>query len=135
MSIQLTMNESTKISAVAYANNTWYRRDVVYLREQILDVMPIGKPMRAKEVCDAVAETGVANIYGCGALTINPQSVVQCYNSLEPYGIMKREVVPCEPFTIMVGGYEKYNPQTDRWEWTDQKPKVIDKVTMYTRLR
>ena len=128
--MNLVMNESTKIVAVAYANNQWERKDVVYAREQILDVMPIGVPMRAKEICDKVAELGVASIYGTPNFSISPQRVVQCYNALEPYGIMKREVVPCEPFTVMVGG--TYNWIT--YEWENQKPKVIDKITVYTRL-
>ena len=131
MITRIEMNESTKIAAVGYANNQWRRRDTVYIRENILDAMPIGKPMRAKEICQAVAELGVASTWCPNrTLKINPQSVVQCYNTLEPYGIMKREVVPCEPFTIMVGG--NYNWRT--YEWENQKPKVIDKVTVYTRL-
>ena len=128
--MRLAMNESTKVVAVAYANNQWERKDVVYAREQILDVMPIGVPMRAKEICEKVAELGLASVYGSPNFSISPQRVVQCYRALEPYGIMKREVVPCEPFTIMVGG--DYNWRT--YEWENQKPKVIDKITVYTRL-
>lgn len=128
--MRLAMNESTKVVAVAYANNQWERKDVVYAREQILDVMPIGVPMRAKEICEKVAELGVASVYGSPNFSISPQRVVQCYKALEPYGVMKKEVVPCEPFTIMVGG--DYNWKT--YEWENQKPKVIDKVTVYTRL-
>ena len=128
--MRLAMNESTKVVAVAYANNQWERKDVVYAREQILDVMPIGVPMRAKEICEKVAELGVVSVYGSPNFSISPQRVVQCYKALEPYGVMKKEVVPCEPFTIMVGG--DYNWRT--YEWENQKPKVIDKVTVYTRL-
>ncbi len=130
--MRLAMNESTKVVAVAYANNQWERTDVVYRREQILDVMPIGVPMRAKEICDKVAELGVANTWGSRPLEIHPNSVYQCYDALEPYGIMKREVVPCEPFTIMVGGHWDY--VNEEWVLVDQKPKVIDKITVYTRL-
>ena len=129
--MRLAMNESTKVVAVAYANNQWERKDVVYAREQILDVMPIGVPMRAKEICEKVAELGLASVYGSPNFSISLQRVVQCYRALEPYGIMKKEVVPCEPFTIMVGG--EYNWRT--YEWENQKPKVIDKVTVYTRLK
>ena len=128
--MKLAMNESTKVVAVAYANNQWERKDVVYAREQILDVMPIGVPMRAKEICDKIAELGLATVYDTPNFSISPQRVVQCYNALEPYGIMKREVIPCEPFTVMVGG--NYNWKT--YEWENQKPKVIDKITVYTRL-
>lgn len=134
MITRIEMNESAKIAAVGYANNQCERRDIVYIRENILDAMPIGKPMRAKEVCQAVAELGVASIWGGNrTLKINPQSVVQCYIALEPYGIMKREVVPCEPFTIMVGGYQEYNG--NEWVMKGQKPKVIDKMAVYTRLK
>ena len=130
--MRLAMNESTKVVAVAYANNQWERKDVVYAREQILDVMPIGVPMRAKEICEKVAELGVASVYGSPNFSISPQRVVQCYNALEPYGIMKREVIPCEPFIIMVGGREKF--VDGEWKLIDQKPKTIDKVTVYTRI-
>ncbi len=129
--MKLAMNESTKVVAVAYANNQWERRDVVYVREQILDVMPIGVPMRAKEICQAVAETGVKDICGCGLLDINPQRVVQCYKALEPYGIMKKESIPCEPFKIEVGGdYFDYQ----EGKWVNPRYKTIDKITVYTRL-
>lgn len=134
MITRIEMNESTKIAAVGYANNQWHRRDIVYIRENILDAMPIGKPMRAKEICQAVAELGVVSTWSQNrTLEINPQSVVQCYNALEPYGIMKREVVSCEPFTIMVGGEWDY--VNEEWVVVGQKPKVIDKVTVYTRLK
>lgn len=129
--MRLAMNESTKVVAVAYANNRWERKDVVYAREQILDVMPIGVPMRAKEICEKIAELGLATVYGTPNFSISPQRVVQCYRALEPYGVMKKEVVPCEPFTVMVGG--DYNWKT--YEWENQKPKVIDKVTVYTRIK
>lgn len=132
--LNLSMNESTKIVAVAYANHQWLRKDTVYARENILDAMPIGKPMRAKEICEAVAKLGVANIWGGNKpLAVSPQQVVQCYKALIPYGIMSREVVPCEPFTIMVGG--RWDYVNEEWVLVDQKEKIIDKVTVYTRLK
>ena len=42
--MNLVMNESTKVVAVAFADNTYERAEVVYARENILDAMPIGTP-------------------------------------------------------------------------------------------
>lgn len=131
--MKLAMNESTKVSAVAYANRTWYRREVVYIRENILDAMPIGVPMTAKEICDKVAELGVAGLWGRSALKINPQSVYQCYKSLEPYGVMKREVVKLDtPYQIEVES-EYHDDYKNCWA-TKKKIITIDTVTKYVRV-
>ena len=131
--MKLAMNESTKVSAVAYANNTWYRREVVYVRENILDAMPIGVLLTAKEICEKVAELGVARPWGFGTLEINPQSVYQCYKSLAPYGVMEREVIKLDtPYQIEVDSRYYDN---DQHCWATKK-KVItkDTVTKYVRV-
>ncbi len=131
--MKLAMNESTKVSAVAYANKTWYRREVVYIRENILDAMPIGVPMTAKEVCDKVAELGIAGVWGHSTLKINPQSVYQCYKSLEPYGVMKREVIKLDtPYQIEVES-EYHDDYKNCWA-TKKKIITIDTVTKYVRV-
>lgn len=130
--MKLAMNESTKVVAVAYANNTWYRKDVVYAREQILDVMPIGVPMTATEICDKVKETGVANIWG-GTLRVHPNSVYQCFKALEPYGVMKREVIKLDtPYSFEVE-CEYYDNDQHCWA-TKKKVMTKDTITKYVRV-
>ena len=131
--MRLAMNESTKVSAVAYANNTWYRREVVYIRENILDAMSIGVLMTAKEICDKVAELGVARPWGRGTLEINPQSVYQCFKALEPYGVMERVVEKLDTpysFEIEYDYYDNYNHC-----WTTKKKTITkDTITKYVRV-
>ena len=130
--MKLAMNESTKVVAVAYANNTWYRKDVVYAREQILDVMPIGVPMTAKEICDKVKETGVANIWG-GTLRVHPNSVYQCFIALEPYGVMNRIVEKLDtPYSFEVE-YEQYDYDTRDYV-IKKKTITKDSVIKYVRV-
>ena len=131
--MKLAMNESTKVSAVAYANNTWYRREVVYIRENILDAMPIGVLLTAKEICDKVAELGVARPWGRGTLEINPQSVYQCYKSLEPYGVMNRVVEKLDtPYSFEVE-YEQYDCYMGDYV-TKKKTITKDTVIKYVRV-
>lgn len=133
MGTKLAMNESTKVAAVGFANNTWDRRGTVYVRENILDAMPIGVLMTAKEICDKVAELGVAGLWGRNTLEINPQSVYQCYKSLEPYGVMKREVIKLDTPYEFTLEYEIYDFDKHCWE-TKTKTITRDTVTKYMRV-
>lgn len=131
--MNLVMNESTKVAAVGFANNTWDRRGTVYVRENILDAMPIGVPMTAKEICDKVAELGVAGLWGAHTLEINPQSVYQCYKSLEPYGVMTREVIKLDtPYEFTVES-EVYDYDNHCWT-TKKKVMTKDTITKYVRV-
>lgn len=131
--MRLAMNESTKVSAVAYANNTWYRREVVYIRENILDAMPIGVLMTAKEICDKVAELGVARPWGRGTLEINPQSVYQCFKALEPYGVMERVVEKLDTPYELVVEYECYDYYTRDYV-IKKKTITKDSIIKYVRV-
>jgi DNA-binding transcriptional regulator GbsR (MarR family) len=80
--------------------------------------MPIGKPMRANEIAE------MSKYSSC-------QFITATLKKLKMANLVIREEIPCEPFTIMIGG--DYNWRT--YEWENQKPKVIDKIAVYTRIK
>ena len=134
MSKDLVMNESTKKVAVAFANNTWDRREVVYARENILDAMPIGAPLTCTEIAEKVNELGVAGFYNCGGtLSVSVGRVAQCMKSLIPFGIVEKQVIKLDtPYQIEVSG-DRYNYNTGHWEG-NVKYKIVDTVTKYVRV-
>ena len=130
---KLAMNESTKTVAVAFANNTYDRAEVVYARENILDAMPIGIPLTCTEIAEKVKELGVANYGGWGVLEVNPWRVAQCMKSLIPFGIVEKQVIKLDtPYQIEVSG-NRYNYNTGHWE-SNVKYKIVDTVTKYVRV-
>ena len=134
MSKDLVMNESTKKVAVAFANNTYDRREVVYARENILDAMPIGAPLTCTEIAEKVNELGVASFYNYGGtLSVSVGRVAQCMKSLIPFGIVEKQVIKLDtPYQIEVSG-DRYNYNTGHWEG-NVKYKIIDTVTKYVRV-
>ena len=133
MIAKLTMNESTKKVAVAFANNTYDRREVVYARENILDAMPIGAPLTCTEIAENVKKLGVANWWGTGTLRVSVGRVAQCMKSLVPFGVVEKRVVKLDtPYQIEVGG-DRYNYNTGHWEG-NVKYKVVDTMTKYVRV-
>ena len=134
MSKDLVMNESTKKVAVAFANNAWDHREVVYARENILDAMPIGAPLTCTEIAEKVNELGVASFYNCGGtLSVSVGRVAQCMKSLIPFGIVEKQVIKLDtPYQIEVSG-DRYNYNTGHWEG-NVKYKIVDTVTKYVRV-
>ena len=132
---KLTMNESTKVVAVAFAENTYERAEVVYARENILDAMPMGICLTCTEIAEKVKELGVANYGGWGVLEVNPQRISQCMQSLIPFGIVERKEITVEPFEIKI-------PVRSHWDYENQetvvdeyKTKIIDKKAVFVRLK
>lgn len=134
MSKDLVMNESTKKVAVAFANNTYDRRKVVYARENILDAMPIGAPLTCTEIAEKVNELGVASFCNCGGtLSVSVGRVAQCMKSLIPFGIVEKQVIKLDtPYQIEISG-DRYNYNTGHWEG-NVKYKTVDTVTKYVRV-
>ena len=138
-----TMNATEMVVATGYCNNTYDRRNTCSKWAELLDAMPIGQPMQAKEVCEIVnkARYEQAKAYyesqgwtGCWYNKAASQSVYQLFHALAEYGTIAREVVPCEPYTIKIGvGDQEYI--NGEYVFTKFKDKVIDTVTLYTRLK
>ena len=130
---KLAMNESTKKVAVAFANNTYDRREVVYARENILDAMPIGAPLTCTEIAENVDKLGVASFGGHRTLSVSIGRVAQCMKSLIPFGIVEKQVIKLDtPYQIEVSG-DRYNYNTGHWEG-NIKYKTVDTVTKYVRV-
>ena len=78
----------------------------------ILDIMPIGKPMTAREIQEiAVAETEKITDawvrYWHPLFNLTPQLIGACMNRLKPLGVVKIERHDCEPFEIETFGYNE----------------------------
>lgn len=130
---KLAMNESTKVAAVAFANNTYDRRAVVYMRENILDAMPIGAPLTCTEIAENVDKLGVASFGGHRNLSVSVGNVAQCMKSLIPFGIVEKRVVKLDtPYTFNVSK-TIYNYETHCWE-TVERFVTRDTVTKYVRV-
>jgi hypothetical protein len=134
MSKDLVMNESTKKVAVAFANSTWDRREVVYARENILDAMPIGIPLTCTEIAEKVRELGVASFYNCGGtLRVSVGRVAQCMKSLIPFGIVEKRIEKLDtPYSFNVSK-TIYNYETRCWERVE-RIVTRDTVTKYVRV-
>lgn len=122
----LTMNESAKVAAVAYANNTYDRREVVYARENILDAMPIGAPLTCTEIAENVKKLGVANWWGTGTLSVSIGRVAQCMKSLLPFGIVEKRIVKRDTPLVI--------EHTKHFSGEVYATKVIDTITKYVRV-
>lgn len=132
--MKLAMNESTKVVAVAFAENVYDRAEVVYARENILDAMPIGTPLTCTEIAEKVKELGVARYSGFGVLSVSVQRVSQCMQSLIPFGIVERVEVVVEPFEIKIPVRSHWDYQNREMVVDEYKTKTIDKKAVYTRL-
>lgn len=132
--MKLVMNESTKVVAVAFADNTYERAEVVYARENILDAMPIGTPLTCSEIAEKVKELGVANYGGWGVLSVSVQRVSQCMQSLIPFGIVERVEVAVEPFEIKIPVRSHWDYQNSEMVVDEYKTKTIDKKAVFVRL-
>lgn len=132
--MKLAMNESTKVVAVAFAENTYERAEIVYARENILDAMPIGTPLTCTEIAEKVKELGVANYGGWGALSVSVQRVSQCMQSLIPFGIVERVEVAVEPFEIKIPVRSHWDYQNSEMVVDEYKTKTIDKKAVFVRL-
>lgn len=133
MIAKLTMNESTKKVAVAFANNTYDRREVVYARENILDAMPIGAPLTCTEIAENVDKLGVANWWGTGTLSVSIGRVAQCMKSLIPFGIVEKRVVKLDtPYSFEIES-EYHDDYRNCWA-TKKKTITVDTVTKYVRV-
>lgn len=133
MIAKLTMNESTKKVAVAFANNTYDRRDTVYMRENILDAMPIGAPLTCTEIAENVEKLGVASFWGSGTLTVSVGNVAQCMKSLIPFGIVEKRIEKLDtPYAFNVSR-TIYNYDKGCWE-TVERFVTRDTVTKYVRV-
>ena len=131
--MKLAMNESTKKVAVAYANNTIDRKAIVYMRENILDAMPIGAPLTCTEIAENVEKLGVASFWGFNTLRVSVGNVAQCMKSLIPFGIVEKRVIKLDtPYQIEVDSRYYDN---DQHCWATKK-KVItkDTITKYVRV-
>ena len=132
--MNLVMNESTKVVAVAFADNTYERAEVVYARENILDAMPIGTPLTCTEIAEKVKELGVANYGGWGVLSVSVQRVSQCMQSLIPFGIVERKEITVEPFEIKIPVRSHWDYQNHEMVVDEYKTKTIDKKAVFVRL-
>lgn len=132
---KLTMNESTKVVAVAFADNTYDRAEVVYARENILDAMPIGIPLTCTEIAEKVKELGVANYGGWGVLEVNPWRVSQCMQSLIPFGIIMRQEIFVEPFEIKIPVRSHWDYENHETIVDEYKTKIINKKAVFVRMK
>lgn len=132
--MKLVMNESTKVVAVAFADNTYERAEVVYARENILDAMPIGTPLTCSEIAEKVKELGVANYGGWGVLSVSVQRVSQCMQSLIPFGIVERVEVAVEPFEIKIPVRSHWDYENREMVVDEYKTKTLDKKAVFVRL-
>ena len=132
---KLTMNESTKVVAVAFADSIYDRAEVVYARENILDAMPIGIPLTCTEIAEKVKELGVANYGGWGVLEVNPWRVSQCMQSLIPFGIVERKEVVIEPFEIKIPVRSHYDYENYKTVVDEYKTKTINKKAVFVRVK
>jgi hypothetical protein len=132
--MNLVMNESTKVVAVAFADNTYERAEVVYARENILDAMPIGTPLTCSEIAEKVKELGVANYGGWGVLSVSVQRVSQCMQSLIPFGIVERVEVAVEPFEIKIPVRSHWDYENREMVVDEYKTKTLDKKAVFVRL-
>lgn len=132
--MKLTMNESTKVVAVAFADNTYERAEVVYARENILDAMPIGIPLTCTEIAEKVKNLGVANCGGWGVLSVSVQRVSQCMQSLIPFGIVERKEIAVEPFEIKIPVRSHWDYQNKEMVVDEYKTKTIDKKAVFIRV-
>ena len=131
--MKLAMNESTKKVAVAYANNTYDGREIVYMRENILDAMPIGVPLTCTEIAENVDKLGVAGLWGANTLRVSVGNVAQCMKSLIPFGVVEKRVVKLDtPYSFNVSK-TIYNYDKDCWE-TVERIVTRDTVTKYVRV-
>lgn len=131
--MKLAMNESTKKVAVAYANNTIDRKAIVYMRENILDAMPIGAPLTCTEIAENVKKLGVASFWGFNTLQVSVGNVAQCMKSLIPFGIVEKRVVKLDtPYSFNVPK-RVYNRETYSWEIVE-KTITKDTITKYVRV-
>ena len=131
--MKLAMNESTKTVAVAFANNTCDRRELVYMRENILDAMPIGAPLTCTEIAENVEKLGVASFWGVGTLTVSAGNVAQCMKSLIPFGLVEKRVVKLDtPYTFNVSK-TVYSWEKHCWEVVERFV-TRDTVTKYVRV-
>ena len=132
--MKLVMNESTKVVAVAFADNNYDRAEVVYARENILDAIPIGTPLTCTEIAERVKELGVANYSGWGVLSVSVGRVSQCMQSLIPFGIVERKEVTVEPFEIKIPVRSHWDYQNHEMVVDEYKTKTIDKKAVFVRL-
>lgn len=129
----LVMNESTKKVAVAFANNSIDRRDIVYMRENILDAMPIGAPLTCTEIAENVAKLGVASFWGHSTLKVSVGNVAQCMKSLMPFGIVEKRIIKLDtPYEFTVES-EVYDYDIHCWT-TKKKVMTKDTITKYVRV-
>lgn len=112
---------------LAYVTNSRGRKSIVERWEKLLNAMPIGVSMRATEIAKKANEGLPFDYYSHHNIPPMVRAIQRAYGG----EIIKKQVIPCEPYTIMIDGI--YNWSTH--EWINQKPKVIDKVTVYTRLK
>jgi hypothetical protein len=95
-----------------------YESAVAREMEEVLVSMPIGKPMRPKEIAR------MSKYNSC-------QFVTAMLRKLKMANLVMREEIPCEPFEIEVGGdYFDYQ----EGKWVNPRHKTIDKVAVYTRI-
>ena len=131
--MKLAMNESTKKVAVAFANNTIDRKAIVYMRENILDAMPIGAPLTCTEIAENVEKLGVASFWGFNTLKVSVGNVAQCMKSLIPFGVVEKRVVKLDTpysFEVESGYYDSYQHC-----WVSKKKTITrDTVTKYVRV-
>jgi DNA-binding HxlR family transcriptional regulator len=96
-----------------------YESAVAREMEEVLVSMPIGKPMRPKEIAR------MSKYNSC-------QFVTAMLRKLKMANLVMREEIPCEPFEIEVGGdYFDYQ----EGKWVNPRYKTIDKVAVYTRIK
>ena len=133
--MRLAMNENTKIVAVAFADNTYERAEVVYARENILDAMPIGTPLTCTEIAEKVKNLGVAKCGGWGVLSVTVQRVSQCMKSLIPFGIIERKEVAIEPFEFKIPVRTHWDYENSEMVVDEYKTKTIDKKAVFIRVK
>ena len=131
--MKLAMNESTKKVAVAFANNTIDRKRLVYMRENILDAMPIGAPLTCTEIAENVEKLGVASFWGFNTLKVSVGNVAQCMKSLIPFGIVEKQVIKLDtPYSFNVPK-TVYSWEKHCWEVVE-KTITKDTITKYVRV-
>ena len=113
----------------AYVNNAYDRRHTVARWHELFEAMPIGVPMTAAEIAEKANEnvTGYYPWTKYGARSIPPMARAMGYS------FIKKSIKHIPPYTIKVGGHWDY--VNEEWVLVDQKDKVIDTVTIYTRLK
>lgn len=108
---EFTQTEMYSALGVTYCSN-YTNESRAEKTAAILDIMPIGKPMTAREIQE-IADAETEKItdkwvrYWHPLFKPSTQIIGACMRRLEPLGVVKIEHRDCEPFEVETFGYDE----------------------------